>query len=189
MKNNKKQWKLEFITGPMFAGKTTRLIQKIKYYQNNLHQQFLIFKPLLDNRYKNFENTIMSHDFISLKALSFQKSSEIITFLQKNNTKVKSVFFSEVHFFDQGFNDLLLFLKKANINVVLSGLTKDYQQKNFKIIDQILQFDPKIYFLYANCHYCFSKAAFSKRITDQKEVICVGGKNMYIALCDKCFRK
>ena len=41
---------LEIILGPMFSGKSSRLIQISKKYKT-LNQKILIVKPIIDNRY------------------------------------------------------------------------------------------------------------------------------------------
>lgn len=46
---------IEVICGPMFAGKTTRLIEKIKFLQSQ-NIDFLVFKPIIDNRYSLKKN-------------------------------------------------------------------------------------------------------------------------------------
>ena len=46
---------LELIIGPMFAGKSTELIKKIKMY-NILEKNVLIINHIINNRYGNYSN-------------------------------------------------------------------------------------------------------------------------------------
>ena len=54
--------KLELIIGPMFSGKSTELIRKIRLAKT-INKKVLVIKPKLDNRYDN--NKLVSHSFES----------------------------------------------------------------------------------------------------------------------------
>ena len=51
---------LELIIGPMFSGKSTEIIRRIRILQK-IKQKILVIKPNIDNRYDN--NKVTSHDF------------------------------------------------------------------------------------------------------------------------------
>ena len=46
---NKKGW-VEVITGPMFAGKTEELLRRVRR-MDYAKKNYLVFKPIIDNRY------------------------------------------------------------------------------------------------------------------------------------------
>jgi hypothetical protein len=54
-----KSGKLELIIGPMFSGKSTELIRKIRVIKS-INKKILVIKPKIDNRYKL--NRIVSHN-------------------------------------------------------------------------------------------------------------------------------
>ena len=51
---------LELIIGPMFSGKSSRLIQIIRKYKV-LNKSILVIKPIIDNRYSH-NSHIITHD-------------------------------------------------------------------------------------------------------------------------------
>ena len=53
---------LELIIGPMFSGKSSELIRKIRLAKT-INKKVLVIKPLIDNRYDN--SKIVSHAFES----------------------------------------------------------------------------------------------------------------------------
>ena len=65
---------LEVFAGPMYAGKTTLLLQRVLWLD---HQQkkILVIKPARDNRYN--EDTIVTHNQLSYPCISFNEFSEI----------------------------------------------------------------------------------------------------------------
>ena len=59
---------LELIIGPMYAGKTTKLMERVKFYRN-YKLKCLVLNHTSDNRYKN-KDYISTHDNIHMKAVS-----------------------------------------------------------------------------------------------------------------------
>ena len=93
--------RIEVITGPMFAGKSEELIRRInrlKYAKKN----FLVFKPLLDDRYS--ETEVVSHRNRREKSIPISKPEEIYNYL-KENTEVICI--DEVQFFDEKIIDII----------------------------------------------------------------------------------
>src|SRR4051812_37004004 len=84
---------LEIVTGCMFSGKTTSLIN---YYNNLIFVQPIIaFKPVIDNRYS--ETEIVSHDGKKIPAIPFTSLGEIEDYL-RDHQEVKDLIIDEIHF-------------------------------------------------------------------------------------------
>ena len=66
---------LELILGPMFSGKSSRLIQIIRKYKI-LNHSILVIKPVIDKRYSE-NSEIVTHDKISEKCVTCSTLSEI----------------------------------------------------------------------------------------------------------------
>ena len=94
---------LHLILGPMFAGKTTTLINKAKEIINIVNKdEILIINHSSDTRYS--ENTfITSHDNIKIPCIAMSFLSTIST-LQDDISKIKYIFINEGHFFPDLFN-------------------------------------------------------------------------------------
>jgi len=69
---------LELIIGPMFSGKSSELIRKIRLAKT-INKKVLVIKPLIDNRYDNTK--IVSH---SLEA----ENCETVEKLEMLNDKI-----------------------------------------------------------------------------------------------------
>ena len=65
---------LEIVIGPMFSGKSTEIIRKIRILQK-IKQKILVIKPNIDNRYDN--NKVTSHDFESADCISVSQLSDV----------------------------------------------------------------------------------------------------------------
>jgi hypothetical protein len=67
---------LELIMGPMFSGKTSRLIQ-IKRKYDILNKSILVIKPIIDNRYSE-NSVIVTHDKNREECVSRFKLSDVL---------------------------------------------------------------------------------------------------------------
>ncbi|CAH1755876.1 13954_t:CDS:2 [Entrophospora sp. SA101] len=85
------QGSLTIITGPMFAGKTSLLIDK--YNQCKNYQSCLVFKPVSDKRYSL--NDIVSHRGEKITAISITNIAEI----EQYKEQAENIFIDEIHFF------------------------------------------------------------------------------------------
>lgn len=178
-----------FITGPMFAGKTQKLIRMIKFLQKHHKQKrYLIFKPSIDQRFKSSLPKIISHNSQRITAFSIKQPGEILTRLAKATKKapIDYLFITEINLFAPELALVFEQILAQNISLICDGLTFDYQKKLFPVIKTILNLNPKIETLSAKCFYCFAKATFSQRITDSKEIILVGAEDFYRPVCAKC---
>jgi thymidine kinase len=173
---------LEIILGPMFSGKTTRLLE--------IHKQcefcnipVTIINHVIDNRYHN--SMISSHDKIMAPCLQANKLSEA----WNNGSTIKSdvILINEGQFFIDLY-DVVLDMLKHNKKIYISGLDGDFERKKFgKILDLIPLCD-KIIKLTSLCSKCKdgTPAIFSLRLTNETEQTIVGSDN-YIPVCRKCY--
>src|SRR4051794_205354 len=105
------------ITGPMFAGKTKKLIEY--YYElKSKGKSILAFKPVIDERYSQTE--IVSHDGEKISAVAIQNIEDIAQFLDK---KTDVILIDEIQlFFSEEIAGYLDNLAKEGKKIVLSGL-------------------------------------------------------------------
>ena len=66
---------LEVIRGCLFSGKTERLCRTLERFRS-AGQEYLAFKPKIDNRYS--DSKIVSHNGISIPAFSVESPREIL---------------------------------------------------------------------------------------------------------------
>lgn len=174
--------KLVVFYGCMFAGKTTALIDYIS--KSGLKtSDMLIFKPGIDNRAAN--NIMATHDGKKHECLSLDKDTvlyELIT------PYTRLIVLDEAQFFDKlVFSELKRCLARG-IDIVASGLDKDYLARPFGLMPLLMQNATELIELAANCDACGDKATYTYRKESNKVLVLIGDKNYYEARCEKCYR-
>ena len=178
---------LHLILGPMFAGKTTTLINKFKEI-NECNKtvnkdEILVINHSSDTRYS--ENTfITSHDNIKIPCIAMSFLCTIFT-LQDDISKIKYIFINEGQFFPDLFNIVKELLFKYKIQIYICGLDGDYKQEPFpncKILE-LIPLASSVIKLNAKCSYCNHSAPFTKRIINSIDIFLVGGSESYQPVC------
>jgi thymidine kinase len=183
--------KLEIILGTMFSGKTSYMLGKIAFFAD------LGFKILYINiEFDNRSDTSFSTHNPFLNTKEYSKKGNI----EKNVCMIKSkqltdieysqydiVIIDEAHFFDDIVDYVHLLLKNKKY-VIVGSLIGDFQGNKFgKVYDLIPQCD-NIHRLQAYCGICSKDkkcrvAIYSKRMSESKETIEIGGSEKYIPVC------
>ncbi len=169
--------KIEVITGCMFSGKSTELLNRLQASSKN----FLLIKPKMDTRYD--KSNVMTHSGRKKSAIVVNSVSEIFEKLQG----IKILGIDEAQFFSPRIIKDCLRVKNLGIRIIIAGLNKDYLNKKFKSVDGLIKISDSTTKLYAVCSKCSSKASRSHRITNQRSKILLGHKNFYEPLCKKCY--
>lgn len=178
--------RIEVITGPMFAGKSEELIRRInrlKYAKKN----FLVFKPLLDDRYSKTE--VVSHRNRREKSIPISKPEEIYNYL-KENTEVICI--DEVQFFDEKIIDIIDELANKGLRIIVSGLDTDFKGNPFMVTAKLLAKAEFVTKLTAICAKCGKEATMTQRLINGQipsvndEVILVGASESYEPRCRHC---
>ena len=175
--------RIEVVCGPMFAGKTEELIRRVtrmEYAKKN----FIVFKPLIDNRYSNDE--VVSHSKYKKKAINIASSKDIYKYV---TPEIQAVVIDEVQFFDAGVVDVAQQLANEGLRVICAGLDLDFKGKPFGIIPQLLAVAESVTKLTAICVCCGEEATRTQRIINGKEayeddpVVLVGANESYESRC------
>ena len=183
---------LHLVMGPMFAGKTTHLINKVnELIQNGVSmQEILLVNHSSDSRYDN--NKICSHDGRKIDSESLTNLYELD--MEKPNycyDEKKYLLIDEAQFFTDLYETVLNIMKsrksiKKGLTIWIFGLDGDFQQKPFQNYSRLLELIPyasSITKLLAKCYICNSPAPFSKRLVSSNSQILVGGTNIYQPSC------
>tara|TARA_B100001250_G_scaffold343272_1_gene311884 strand:- start:899 stop:1429 length:531 start_codon:yes stop_codon:yes gene_type:complete len=171
--------RIEIITGCMFAGKSTELINRVK----SSKKKFLFIKPKLDSRYN--KGTINTHSGKKKGALVVDSLSEIFSKLNCVNL----VAIDEAQFFEKSIVEDCLKMSNMGINVIIAGLEFDYLHKKFDSMNCLLDIADSVTRLTAICTECGGPAIHSYRIVNKKSTILVGHKDYYKPLCTQCYKK
>ncbi|MFD1551184.1 thymidine kinase [Putridiphycobacter roseus] len=172
--------KLRVICGPMFSGKTTKLINIIHTYAAQ-DRRIQVFKPQLDHRYATKE--IVSHDNKSIAAIGITNAEELYAFADK--TDVFAI--DEAQFFGDEIVNVCQSLTRKNKIVIISGLDFDFKARPFGSMPALLSLADEIIKLNAVCNFCAGHASFSHRTTTEVETLVLGEKDKYVPLCRSCY--
>tara|TARA_Y100001968_G_scaffold333346_1_gene395636 strand:- start:2508 stop:3014 length:507 start_codon:yes stop_codon:yes gene_type:complete len=164
----------------MFAGKTTELLNRLK----KINQTYLLIKPKIDTR--NSGKILSTHGGTRAHAITVSQLSEVFDKLEN----IKVVAIDEAQFFKPDIIQDIHTLSTKNITIIIAGLEKDYLNKPFGPMQEIIKISTSLTRLTAICNQCKGEANYSHRIKkDTKKQVLIGDANKYQALCEECFDK
>ena len=193
---------LELIIGPMYSGKTSRLVEIYKQCKF-CDISVAVINHSIDNRYD--EELLSTHDHIKIPCIKTERLFDVWTdYIDIEMTHIHDVprirdkfkvASSEVILINEGqfFPDLEEFVKtllKNDKKVYVCGLDGDFERKKFGQILDLIPFCDKVTKLTSLCSICKNgtPGIFSKRITTETEQTVVGSDN-YIPVCRSCYNK
>lgn len=175
---------LVVIHGPMYSGKTRRLVEE---YGDGIG--VVAFRPAIDERYGQ-EPRMYSKDGMSSPAIkvSHEKPEQILKEL-KYKRGVKKVIIDEVSFFPTTpFLQVISKLLKSNKQVVVAGLAYDAYQKEWGAIVALTKWEGvREVELTARCDApsCKRPAIWSYHKREVTGRLVVAADSLYGACCDK----
>ena len=183
--------KLELILGTMFSGKTSYMLSKIAFFAD-LGFKILYINIEFDDR---SEYSFSTHNpFLNSKEYSkkdnINKNVKMIKLKNLSNvdfTNYDIVLIDEAHFFE----DLVETVKKMldnKIYVIVGSLIGDFKGNKFGNAINLIPICDEIHRLQAYCAICAEDkkcrvAIYSKRISECKETVEIGGSEKYIPVC------
>lgn len=180
IESQKLKGSIEIICGSMFSGKTEELLRRLKRAEF-AKQKIAVFKPLIDTRYD--ARKIVSHDSKSIKSKPVKLATEILDKI--DNAEVIAI--DEAQFFDEELIRISNLLANQGKRVIIAGLDMDFKGKPFGIMPGLLAIAEHITKVHAICIECGTAANHSYRLTKNQQLIELGDKLEYKALCRNCF--
>jgi thymidine kinase len=186
-KKQQAKGKLTVIAGPMFSGKTGKLVALVEVF-TKMGYRVLTVKPAIDKRYSKI-NEIHSHDHRKSRAL-VADHEHLDGLMEKIlETKADKVIFDEVQFFNKDeVKEIIINLRKKGIHVIAAGLLYDYMRRPFGVTPDLMGLADERLELFAVCEKCGSLARHTQRLRGGKSQIVVGAADRYIAACENCHR-
>lgn len=174
---------LELILGPMFAGKTSAL-QSIIRRHKSLGIKCAVYKPDSDTRYGE-DFYMYSHDQTKVAAYPVKYLSQ--QQLYDTYRQSKLIIIEEGQFFQDLYEFVLKAVERDEKHVVVAGLDGDCFRKPFGQILQLIPLADRVTKLNSLCQACGDGTIglFTFRKTKSKEIVEVGGPDMYMPLCRK----
>ena len=177
---------IHLITGCMFSGKTSALINVAKM-NKLLGKSVIIINYENDTRYSE-SNKVMTHSGMSFDWVPCAK--DLLFMLTEDPVIKKSdvICINEGQFFDNlvKFCNCMCDLGKE---VHVCGLDGDYLRRPFGEILNLIPLCDTYTKLHALCMNCKNgtPASFTKRITNSSELVVIGTEDMYQPVCRKCY--
>lgn len=172
---------LTLLLGPMWAGKTTLLIEAFEAARR-LEIPVLAVKPRGDNRYST-ASEIISHDQRRIPAVMVDDMSELA---KEQSWDILIV--DEAQFIPglaAYCQDVLR--NTVNKKIIIAGLHGNANGEAWPLVAEVLAVcTANIKFCKAKCEVCGKEAAFTSRRSVGPRVQ-VGGNETYFPSCTKCF--
>jgi len=174
--------KFVIFTGPMFGGKTTRLLSTIERYRLKQKKVFT-FKPSQDTRYDPEGKSIVTHKGYGMNSVPIGTAEEIYSHLKQHQANDAVVALDEA-FMVQGAAEVLIDLYKQGFTILVSSLQLSSDLKPFEEVAKMLPWATKIEVCPAVCTICTADAFFTYKKGGKNEEIEVGGKELYEPRCN-----
>lgn len=182
-----KRGKLTVIAGPMFAGKTTKLLTLFSVLQD-LGFRLLCFKAEASD-HGGMGHT-HSHDERPLAVIYVRKDKPDLILKYVGYDGIEKVIIDAVHFFPKDeFIRVVDKLLDRGIDVYCNGLIYDYRKTEYGPTKTLMGMADEAIEQYSVCVRCASKADHTERIAGGTEQsIGTVGKRIasYIPVCSSC---
>lgn len=188
---------LEIIVGPMFSGKTSKLLEVYKQCKF-CNIPVVVINYAEDNRYHN--TMLSTHDKVMipciqttlLESVYFQPNEndsdyEKIMEQHKSIHEADVLLINEAQFFPD-LKEIVLNMLNNNKKVYVSGLDGDFKREKFGTILDLIPYCDKVTKLTSLCGVCKdgTPGIFSLRLTSENEQKVIGSEN-YIPVCRNCY--
>ena len=174
------QPELKIFTGPMFGGKTTRMLAALERFQYQ-NRAAMLFKPKIDVRYS--EQKVVTHKGQEHTSVLVDDGEEILRLGQQADV----VAVDEL-FMIPNSSSALLNLFKSGKTILVSTLQLSSQPDGYTPFEEPMKLMPwatSIEVCPAVCHKCDRDAFYTERLSKQRKEVLVGGVESYQPVCWK----
>jgi thymidine kinase len=169
--------RLTVIVGPMFAGKTTALIERLRAAEGQ-GRCTLALKSAIDDRYD--PEHLVAHTGVRQDARAISLPAELRNVV---DAAVEVVGIDEAHFFREGFVPEVLALLDRGVDVICAGLDRTSFHVPFGEMGALCCEADAVLKLTARCTICGGEATHTKRLVEDTRDIVVGGEGMFEPRC------
>jgi thymidine kinase len=184
--------KNEFVmfVGPMFGGKTTKLLSAIDRYKYQ-GKKIAAFKPCVDERYSKEE--IVTHWGGRLEATRVENGEALLAWFDFegiNPRQEKLVVAVDEAFMIEGVGEILVEMFKDGHTILVSSLQLSSDFTPYEEMKVMMPFATKIEVCPAVCNKCGADAHYTEKIGGRSDHgIEVGGSEMYHPRCFYHFKQ
>ena len=183
---------LELIIGPMFSGKTSRILEiyrKAKYCNSNI----FVLNHSLDTRHGT--NKLVNHNSEGVPCLNYTTIQQFIDehvstgYGDAEQYTETVVLINEGQFFSDVKKGVIALTEQFKFKVYVCGLDGDYTRSAFGEFLNLIPYSDKIVKLNALCVRCRNgtDAPFTYRCCENDNQIMIGAAESYIPVCRECY--
>lgn len=174
---------LEIILGPMYSGKTTRLVQHFKKF-SYIGYNVAVINYIADIRYT--ETLLSTHDQIMLPCTF----AETLDSVKSITHTADVILINEGQFFEDIYDQVKDLVENRNKIVYICGLDGDFKRNKFGRLLDLIPYCDNVSKLWSLCAYCKNgtPGIFSHRISQETTQVVIGSDN-YAPLCRVCYLK
>jgi thymidine kinase len=187
---------LELFVGPMFSGKTSKLLEIYKQYKF-CNVPVAVINHSADTRYH--ESMLSTHDKVMIPCIQTSQLSPLWNYSTLDGTfddecemhlvlrQAEVILINEGQFFDDLHPCVLQMLSEKK-KVYIAGLDGDFERKKFGSLLDLIPLCDKVTKLTSLCSICKNgtPGIFSLRLTQEKQQMLIGSDN-YIPVCRHCY--
>lgn len=184
--------RIEVIMGPMFAGKSTSMMRRVKMYRH-ARKKCLVLKPKMDDRHTDEDGKpkeqVITHDGYEMDAMVCEKINDAFPFCLGPEDRHDVVAIDEGQFFPDLAKNCDT-LANFGMIVIVACLSGSIDREFFGGVDALIPLADKVTMVRGVCSVCCkNKAPFTKERkagTVGPTKIKVGGAEDYIPVCREC---
>lgn len=189
------------VSGPMFAGKTSVVVDAMQSKMFNWDKLKIPCKhPLgfcnrLDSQRRGIKPAITSHNSVKITScVEWLDDDNLMDELIDNfnsivSEKIDWIFIDEVQFFDKSgrIRELVEKILSEGINICLTGLSQDSFGEPFGLMGDFMAIADYVKVLQARCTLCDKPATKTQRISMETGQILVDAGNSFAPHCKDCW--
>ena len=187
--NKKMNGYLELILGPMFSGKTSKILDLYKQCEfSNI--PVVVINHTSDKRYS--ETMLSTHDLKMIPCIQASSLCDAMEILEIKNkiSDATVILINEGQFFKDLYEWTEMMIETNHKEIYICGLDGDFNRNKFGQILDLIPLCDKVTKLKSLCSMCKNgtKALFSLRVTEEKEQVLIGS-DCYKPVCRACYNK
>lgn len=172
---------IQLILGPMFSGKTTELMKRVRRYQVVKRNCLVIGKGSAGDG----PAKLVSHntDFLAENVINLENLDDI---KYHEYEKREVIAIDQAQFFENISERAETYANDGKV-VIVAGLSGNFKREKYGSHLELIPKAEEIIFLSAICKDCGEPAHFTKRVTEEKELTIIGGSKLYKPVCREHF--
>ncbi|KAI5054904.1 hypothetical protein GOP47_0030049 [Adiantum capillus-veneris] len=172
---------IHLIVGPMFAGKTTALLQRVEE-EASAGRNVALVKSDKDTRYGL--SSIVSHDGRQMPCWAVPSLASFRSQIGEDEyAKLDLIGIDEAQFLKDLYSFCQIAADYEGKTLIVAGLDGDFQRNKFGSVLDLVPLADSIIKLSSNCELCGKPASFTFRKTDDSNKEVIGGTDIYMPVC------